>query len=351
MTLLLAGDTGGTKTILRLIEAQPQAGRATPSFKTLHERRYPSAEFPDLTPIVRKFLLEASELFGQPQLPEKACFGIAGPVVQNTCKLTNLGWLLDAARLSQELKIPTVSLINDFVAVGYGITGLEPSDVLTLQAGEYNPDAPIGVIGAGTGLGEGFLVREGTSYRVFGTEGGHTCFAPRNPLEFQLLRYLLEKYGLTRVSVERVVSGMGVVALYTFLRDRGVADESPEIAKAIRTWESELGRSERTIDPGAVIGQAALEKRDPLCEQALAMFVELYGSEAGDLALKLLPYGGLYVAGGIAPKILPLLTDGRFLDAFLNKGRMTPLMERVPVHIVLNDQVGLIGSAVCAAQL
>lgn len=351
MTVLLAGDTGGTKTILRLVEAEPSSTKSEPSLTTLHEQRYRSAEYPDLVPMVRSFLKAAEQATGKALLPAKACFAIAGPVVDNASKLTNLGWTLDAERLSQELKIPAVALINDFVAVGYGILGLEPSDLHTLQAGKPDPEAPIGVIGAGTGLGEGFLIRHPTGYRVYGTEGGHTCFAPRNELEFQLLRYLMEKYRLMRVSVERVVSGMGIVALYQFLRDRQMADESPELTEARHQWESEIGKSEKTVDLGAIIGAAALEKGDRLCELTLSLFVELYGMEAGNLALKLLPYGGLYVAGGIAPKILPLLTEGSFLQAFNDKGRMSPLMERVPVHVVLNPSVGLIGAALYAARL
>jgi glucokinase len=351
MTVLLAGDTGGTKTILRLVEAEASSTKPEPTLTTLHEHRYRSAEYPDLVPMVRSFLKAAEQETGRALLPEKACFAIAGPVVDNYSKLTNLGWTLDADRLSQELQISDVALINDFVAVGYGILGLEPADLHTLQVGKPDPDAPIGVIGAGTGLGEGFLIRHPTGYRVYGTEGGHTCFAPRNELEFQLLRYLIEKYHLTRVSVERVVSGMGIVALYQFLRDRQMAAESPELAEARHRWESEIGKAEKTVDLGAVIGSAALEKRDRLCELTLSLFVELYGTEAGNLALKLLPYGGLYVAGGIAPKILPLLIDGCFMQAFNDKGRMSPLMERVPVHVVLNPSVGLIGAALYAAQL
>lgn len=351
MALLLAGDIGGTKTILNLVDATSGSNRAGTVLKNLYASRYASADFPDLVPMVCKFLHEAEQELGTLPKPAKACFAIAGPVVNGTSKLTNLSWSLEAPRLSEALEIPQISLINDFEAVGYGVLGLEPSDLHTLQAGVPRFDAPMAVIGAGTGLGEGFIINQGGEYRVYGSEGGHADFAPRTQLEFQLLRYLVERYGLERVSIERVVSGQGIVSIYQFLSDRGIAEESPEIKAAIQTWRQEMGKSEKTIDPGAVIGKAAVEKSDDLSEQTLQMFVELYGAEAGNLALKMLPYGGLYVAGGIAPKILPLLTDGRFLNAFGRKGRMSHLLELVPLHIVLNPQVGLIGAALCAAKL
>lgn len=346
MTLLLAGDIGGTKTILRLVEKSSGS-----SWQTLHESRYLSRDFPDLVPIVQQFLLAVKQKLGMVVRPEKACFAIAGPVVNDTCVLTNLAWFLDARRLEQELDIPTIHLINDFAAVGYGILGLEDKDLCTLQAATDQTDAPIAVIGAGTGLGEGFLIQQAGGYQVFASEGGHADFAPRNELEFQLLQYLRDKYDIQRISVERVVSGQGIVALYQFLRDRQVAHESPEIGEIIRTWERETGRTEKSVDPAAVIAQAALEKRDRLCEQTLQMFVEAYGAEAGNLALKLLPYGGLYVAGGIAAKILPLIQEGNFLRAFGQKGRVSPLLEKVSVRVVLNPQVGLIGAAICASRI
>ena len=346
MTLLLAGDIGGTKTILRLVEESPGS-----SWQTLHESRYLSRDFPDLVPIVQQFLLAAKQQLGMILRPEKACFAIAGPVVNDTCVLTNLAWFLDARRLEQELDIAKIHLINDFAAVGYGILGLDDKDLYTLQAATPQTDAPIAVIGAGTGLGEGFLLQQARGYQIFASEGGHADFAPRNELEFQLLQYLRDKYDIQRISVERVVSGQGIVALYQFLRDRQVAHESPEIGEIIRTWERETGRTEKSVDPAAVIAQAALEKRDRLCEQTLQMFVEAYGAEAGNLALKLLPYGGLYVAGGIAAKILPLIQEGSFLRTFGQKGRVSPLLEKVSVHVVLNPQVGLIGAAICAFRI
>ncbi len=346
MKLLLAGDIGGTKTILRLVETSVESG-----LHSLYEERYSSHDFPDLVPMVQQFLSTAGEQLGNTPKPEKACFAIAGPVVNNTAKLTNLTWFLDAQGLEQELEMAQISLINDFAAVGYGVLGLEESDLCTLQAGKPLNDAPIAVIGAGTGLGEGFLIRQGDSYQVFGSEGGHTDFAPRSELEFDLSKYLLDKHDIQRVSTERVVSGQGIVGIYQFLQDRQIKSGSPDIEQVVETWEQQTGQSEKTVDPAAAIAAAALEKRDRLSEQTMQLFVEAYGTEAGNLALKLLPYGGLYVAGGIAAKILPLMQEGSFLNAFTNKGRMSPLLKNVPVHIVLNPQVGLIGASICAARL
>lgn len=351
MTLLLAGDIGGTKTILRLTEAQSGGGVTNVNVKPLYEKRYASGEFPDLAPIVQKFLQEAAQEVDHTPQPELACFAIAGPVVNNTSKVTNLGWDLAADRLGQDLAIPKVSLINDFAAVGYGILALDAADLHPLQAGKPQPHAPIAVLGAGTGLGEGFLIHDGQTYQVYSCEGGHTDFAPRSELEFQLSRYLLDRHNIQRISVERVVSGQGIVSIYQFLRDRQYAAESSEIAQIVRQWEQETGRSEKTVDPAAAISQAALEKRDRLSQQTLQMFVEAYGAEAGNLALKLLPYGGLYVAGGIAAKILPLMQEGTFLQAFIEKGRMRNLMEQIPVSIVLNPQVGLLGAALAAYRM
>lgn len=346
MTLLLAGDIGGTKTFLRLVEESAEGLR-----QTIYEALYPSRDFPDLVPIVQDFLATAGQHLGCELQPEKACFAIAGPVVNDTSLLTNLDWFLEARRLEKELEISKISLINDFAAVGYGILGLEAKDLHTLQNVTPQPDAPIAVIGAGTGLGQGFLIQQSRGYQVFPSEGGHADFAPRTGLEFQLLQYLREKYDIQRISVERVVSGQGVVAIYQFLRDRQIAPESVEIQQVIKTWEQETGRTEKSVDPAATIAKAALEKSDRLCEQTLQMFVEAYGAEAGNLALKLLPYGGLYVAGGIAGKILPMIKAGQFLRAFGQKGRVSSLLERVPIHVVLNPQVGLIGAAICASRL
>lgn len=344
MRYLLAGDIGGTKTILRLVSAEDE------TLHTCYEREFVSKAFPDLVPMVETFLAEAKDANSFPAAPSRACFAIAGPVINNTSKLTNLAWNLEADRLAQELALDAVELINDFEAIGYGVLGLADDDIHVLQAGTPDDDAPIAVIGAGTGLGQGFLIKQNQRAKIFPSEGGHADFAPRSEIEFQLLKYLLDKHQITRISVERVVSGQGVVAIYQFLRDRGVSPESPALAEIVDTWEKEAGRP-KTVDPAAAISQSAQRGDDRLAVQTMNLFVGAYGAEAGNLALKLLPYGGLYVAGGIAAKNLSLMTSGPFMDAFTHKGRMSQLLENMPVRIVLNPQVGLIGAARCAAEI
>jgi glucokinase len=350
MPLILAGDIGGTKTFLQLVDMTNQDDLSSLQMKTIHEQRYISAEYRDLVPIIRQFLLEVEEKTGMKAAPEKACFAIAGPVVNNTVKLTNLSWMLDASHMEQDLGIPQIRLINDFEAIGYGVVGLTDNDIHVLQTGKFQADAPMAVIGAGTGLGECFIIRHVDTVRVFPSEGGHTDFAPQSALEFNLLKYLLAKHNINRVSVERVVSGLGIISIYQFLRDSDFTDESPEIAEAVRTWEKELTANERTVDPNEYIGKAALEKSDRLSEETLQLFIEAYGSEAGNLALKILPYGGVYVAGGIAPKILSLLQSNNFMTAFNNKGRMSSILKNIPVQVVTNPKVGLIGAAIHASQ-
>ncbi|MGF1570755.1 MAG: glucokinase [Nodosilinea sp.] len=351
MTYLLAGDIGGTKTILRLVDAS-SVDTATAALKitltTCFEATYPSQAYPDLVPMVREFLPQAYEAIGAVYPPQRACFAIAGPVVNNCSSLTNLAWSLGGDRLAAELDLEAVTLINDFEAVGYGVFGLEPEDLHTLQPGSPDDQAPVAILGAGTGLGQGFALVSGGQRLVFPSEGGHADFAPRSELEFQLLRYLMEKHQISRVSAERVVSGQGIVSIYQFLRDREFATESPDVAEAITTWEHQIGLPTKTVDPAAVIAKAAAAG-DRLCQQAMDMFVSAYGAEAGNLALKLLCYGGLYVAGGVAAKNLPQMASGLFMAAFTQKGRVSPLLDKVPVHIILNPRVGLIGAALRAA--
>jgi glucokinase len=347
MTMLLAGDIGGTKTILCLVNSEnAKDGQTVPQQNTLYEKYYPSQEFSDLVPIIQQFFAEAQQKLGQEITVKKACFGIAGPVVNNTSELTNLSWSLSGDRLQQELSLDRVSLINDFAAIGYGILGLKKEDLYTLQDIEAKPQTPMAVLGAGTGLGEGFLVPlDSGKYGVFSSEGSHADFAPRNSLEFELLTYIQDKYQLPRVSIERVVSGMGITAIYQFLRHKYPNQESEKLAQVYQAWEIE-----KNVDLSAEVSKAALENNDPLCQQTMEIFIEAYGAEAGNIALKLLPYGGLYVAGGIAPKILPLMKNGAFMKAFQAKGRMTSLLSQMPVHIILNPKVGLIGAALRAAQ-
>lgn len=354
MTRVLAGDVGGTKTILRLVEITDGARSITEigsGLVTVSEATYPSREYVDLVPLVRSFLATAGVTKGSADYPVRACFGLAGPVKHGVSRLTNLGWFLEDHRLAVALEIDRVDLINDFAAVGYGIVGLQASDFHCLQPGQPQPGAPIAFLGAGTGLGQGYALPLDDRLVVLPSEGGHADFAPRSPLEWDLLTYLLDKYGISRLSVERIVSGAGLVAIYQFLRDRSGGGGDTPADRAVRQWESETGRPDKSVEPGAVISQAAIAGDDSLCQQALDLFVAAYGAEAGNLALKMLPFGGLYLAGGIAPKILPALTSGLFLENFASKGRLGELLATVPVSIVLNPQVGLIGAAVCAAQI
>lgn len=350
--LVLAGDIGGTKTILQLVHAQaPAPGHSRPSLATLAEKTYHSRDYPDLAPMVKRFLDESeSALDGRGEV-EHACFGIAGPVVDQASQLTNLSWSLSAERLQRDLRIGRVTLLNDFSAIGYGLAGLDDSALLTLQKGTPDRSAPIAVIGAGTGLGEGFLVPDASGrYRTFPSEGGHTDFPSRSALEAQLLDHLREHLRVPQISVERVVSGPGIALIYQFLCKQHPEQETPAMARVREQSLLETDGETSTVDLSAAVSEAALSGGDALCLQAMRMFVSAYGAEAGNLALKLLCKGGLFVAGGVAPKILPLLQDGTFLEAFLNKGRMRSLMEAIPVRVVLNPKVGLIGAALCAGQ-
>lgn len=336
--LLLCGDIGGTKTILRLVEV----GSDNQSFETVQQKQFVSAKFVDLVPMVKNFMNEFD--LEQPAL---ACFAIAGPVVNNQSYLTNLKWQLTSDRLQQELGIARVSLLNDFAANSYGVLGLKESELAVLQVGKVIPNQTIAVIGAGTGLGESFLIFQNGQYNVFPSEGGHIDFAPRNDLELELWQYLYQKLGQKHISVERVVSGQGIINIYQFLRDSEFAPENEAISQKIRSWETE---AESGIDPGKVIAQGAQEEDDILCLKAIAMFVEAYGAAAGNLALKVLPFGGIYIAGGIAAKNLEAIKQGTFLQAFIDKGRMGNLLKDIPIYVVLNPQVGLLGSILYALQ-
>ncbi len=317
---VLAGDIGGTKTLLQLAEVVGQRCRV------YHEQRFVSNDWSDLLTMVVAFL----QSFSQDLLPESACFGVAGPVQENQVTVTNLSWpSLVAGELAQSLKIKRVAFINDFQAVGYGLAALVPEDVAILQVGQERPGQPRALLGAGTGLGQGILVwREQEGYYPLATEGGHVDFAPVDGEQQALLTFLQARY--SHVSYERILSGPGLVALYQF------------IASQHGQWIGDK-------DP-ATITTAALTGTDPWALAALALFVRIYGQQAGNLALTCLAQGGVYLAGGIAPRILPVLRDGSFMRAFLAKGRFAPLLATVPVRVVLNSRVGLLGAALVAAQ-
>ncbi|MEL6939917.1 MAG: glucokinase [Cyanobacteria bacterium J06598_1] len=353
MAQLLAGDIGGTKTILRLAQVDDETIQGTSSheleIRTLYEQRYPSQNYPEFVPMVKEFLAAAGGS-GDTVKPDSACFAIAGPIVDNTCQLTNLSWFLRSEFLSGTLEIKNVQLINDFEAIGYGVLGLKPDDIYELQAGEPSETSPKAVLGAGTGLGQGFLLPSNGEYQVFPSEGGHVDFAPQSELEFQLRKYLLEKHCISRVSEERVVSGMGIISIYQFLRDRQYANESAEIGQAMDVWERQAGKRDKIADPASIISKAATEKTDLLSQKTMEIFIRAYGSEAGNISLKFLPRGGLYIAGGVTAKNLPLMKGGEFMFAFGNKGRVSHLLDKIPVRVVVNQSVGLIGAALKAAR-
>jgi glucokinase len=341
MTYLLAGDLGGTKTLLRLVKAD------SPD-RSEFEQLYKSQEYTSLVSIAQKFLAAAQTHLGIEIQIQIACLAIAGAVIDGASYLPNLDWHINADELQQALKIPHVELINDFAAVGYGIAQLPPADLHTLQTGQERQNAPKAVIGAGTGLGEGLLIHNGTDYQVIPTEGGHTDFAARSIQDFEFVQYLCRQLQIDRISNDRVISGRGIVAMYQYLRDTSNLSENPEIASVVKLWEAQI---EKLVDPAALISAMAIAKTDPLSQATMQMFISAYGAEAGNLALKILPYGGLYIAGGIATKNLPLLTDGTFIAAFNHKGRISDLMGKIPVRVILNPQVGLIGAAAQAARL
>ncbi len=321
--MILAGDIGGTNCRLALFDE---------SFGISEEKIYPSRDYPGLGDALRRFLDETGAGVS------RACFGIAGPVQEGRVRTTNLPWTVDAEELARVLGIPRVALLNDLEATAHGIQALAPSDLVVLNEGAPGARGNRALIAAGTGLGEAGLYWDGTAHHPFACEGGHASFSPRNDREMGLLIHLLTQFDT--VSWERVVSGPGLHHVYRFLRDAEKREE-PE-------W---LEMEMREGDPPAIIVRAALAAASPLCTETLDLFLSLYGAEAGNLALKMMATGGLYVAGGVAPKILARMTDGRFLDAFLDKGRMRPLLETMPVRVILNDRTALLGAARFAARL
>lgn len=318
--MILAGDVGGTKTHLALYE--PAASVRAP----ILERRLPSREYATLEALVREFLA------GAPARPSRAVLGIAGPVVDQRVEATNLPWRVGAAELSAGLGGAPVRLVNDVEATAWGVPLLDASEVETLHPGTPQPGNRA-LIAAGTGLGEALLVWDGETWRPCPSEGGHADFAPRDALEDELLRWLRERHG--RVSYERVLSGPGLADLYRFLAATGRGTASPDVA----------ARFETAGDPGAVVSAAALDGSCERARLALERFVSIYGAEAGNLALKALAVGGVHLGGGIAPRILPFLRSGGFLEAFRDKGRLGPMLARVPVTLLRDDRAALWGAA------
>jgi glucokinase len=324
--LLLAGDVGGTKTAVALFT--PTAS----GVRLVREAVLPSGEFAGLEAVLRRFLSE-----GPSVRIAAACFGVAGPVVDGRCITTNLPWHVAEKSLARAIPAPRVKLLNDLEAAAHGVLALPPRALMPLQAGKARKGSMV-MIAAGTGLGEAVLVWDGARHRVVPSEGGHADFAPRNDLEIDLLRFLQKEFG--HVSYERVLSGPGLHNIYRFLRDTGHAPEPQWLNDRLRSG-----------DPSTVVSEVGLAGAHPLCTAALDLFVSIYGSEAGNLALKVLALGGVFVGGGIAPKIHAKLVDGNFVAAFSDKGRYRDLLVSIPVCLVLEPRAPLLGAAHVARDL
>jgi glucokinase len=346
--MILAGDIGGTKTRLALFDWKDE--RVEPQTEQL----YISTDYRSFEDILSEFLnppqpepVDPGEnedqplSEAQPHEPLKidaACIGVAGPVIENRCQTTNLPWVLDGNALAKRFDIPMVRLLNDLEATAHGLLELKPGETTVLNAGSApSQKRPIALIAAGTGLGEAILFWDGTRYRPIPSEGGHADFAPNSDLEIELLRHLRANY--LHVSWERVLSGPGLHAIHEFLRD--TKRNEP-------TWMAERIQVE---DPAAVIAEVGLKKQADIAVQALDVFASIYGAEAGNLALKCMSLSGVYLGGGIAPKLLAKLQDGSFMRGFTNKGRYKKLMASIPVQVITNDRAGLIGAAAVAAKL
>ena len=326
---VLAGDIGGTSTRLCIAECTDGA------CVRLRSQWFTNSAYTGLAAILGEFLQQESAA-----TLEGVCLAIAGPVRRlpagQSAKVTNLPWKVESAVLARTFGFRRLHLINDFEAIGYGIPVLADADFVTLQDAEPAPRGPRALIGAGTGLGQAILVWQGDRYTVLPTEGGHADFGPVDELQIELARHLLREYG--HASYELVLSGSGLVRLYAFLRARGVV-ESRAVAQAMLTG-----------DPAATITQAALKQGDALAQQAVDLFVRIYGAQAGNLALTAGATGGIDIAGGIAPKIVSAFGEN-FVNAFRNKGSMTSFVRAIPVRIILNAEVGLLGAMLVAARL
>jgi glucokinase len=321
--MLLAGDIGGTKTNLAVFTDEDGWK------KPLVEATFPSGQYASLEALVQEFQQQ------HPFTVEQASFGVAGPVVGGRATITNLPWVLEENHLKKALNIPSVSLLNDLVAIAHGVPFLDSEDVHTLNAGHPVKDGAIAVVAPGTGLGEAFLTWDNGRYRPHTSEGGHADFAPADELQLELLRYLQLRY--KHISFERVCSGKGLPNIYAFLKEGGYAPEP--------SWLTE--QLVKAKDPTPVIVENALNTQHAceLCTMAVEMFVSIMGSEAGNMALKVLATGGVYIGGGIPPRLLPFLSEGRFMEAFLRKGRLADVLIPVPVYVILNPNIALLGAA------
>lgn len=320
--MIIAGDIGGTKTNVALFEAN---GSEVGS--VVRQQKFPSGGYDSLEAILKEFIGDTEvEITG-------ACFGIAAPVIEGYAKTPNLNWTVSAGSLARLLKIERVGLINDLEATAFGIPALSSSQLLTLNTGNPRNDGHRALIAAGTGLGMAGIFYRAGHYHPLASEGGHSDYAPHEPAEIELLQYLKEKFG-HHVSWERVLSGPGLFNVYSFLRDRGEMEEPTWLAEQIKAG-----------DKTAVVSAAALENKCDLAVKALDMFIAAYGAMAGNLALLMMATGGLYIGGGIAPKISEKLKDGMFMNAFTDKGRLSSVLTNIPVHVILEDKTALFGAA------
>jgi len=320
--MILAGDIGGTNARLAAFETEGNR------LQCVVEKIYASKEHNGLPEIVTDFV----KTEGIPA--QSACFGVAGPVRAGRSKISNLPWVIDSRELASQLRLRSVGLINDLEALAYGLEALESKDFVTISQGACDAEGNMAVVSAGSGLGEAGLYWDGFRHHPFACEGGHTEFAPKNDIELELLEYLMKKYGHQHVSYERILSGPGVMNIYEFLRDTGKEEEP--------AWLKDQLAASR--DPSASISELGVSKQARICERVLSVFVSVFGSEAGNCALKMMATGGVYVAG-IGGKIVEKMKEPAFMDSFLDKGRMKSLLEAVPIKIVLNDDSGLIGAA------
>lgn len=328
--MILAGDIGGTKTILALYELR--AG-------TLHElkkQQFQSADFTGIASLIQLFL----STHGVTQL-ERVCLGVAGPIVNGDCVATNLPWHIERASISAQLQLELsqIRLLNDLEATAWGILNLPLNDFVSLNPLGKKQPGHLAIIAAGTGLGEAIVCWDGQDYTVMPSEGGHVDFAPTSQHEIGLLQYLLQKYP-DHVSYERVVSGMGLVNIYDYLKHSQYAPEQTAVAEKMQQQ-----------DVAAVISEYGQSGTDPLCAEALRLFCRLYGAQAGNLALTVLPQNGVVLAGGIAAKILPLLQQGDFMQGFLAKGRYYAAMQAFSVQVCTNHEAALLGAAYFSLKL
>ena len=322
-TAVLAGDIGGTKTNLAVFSSG--SGLGTP----LAEATFSSRDYSSLEVLVREFLFRVRIKV------DRASFGVAGPVVNGQARITNLPWVLNENQLADMLGLSSVHLMNDLLALAHAVPLLEPKDIFTLNKGRAVPGGAIAVVAPGTGLGQAYLMWDGTRYLAHPSEGGHADFAPANEMEARLLLHLLNRF--KHVSTERVCSGIGLINIYAFLKENS-HDEEPK-------WLA--GQLKAACDPVPVIVNAALDEDRPcrLCQATLNTFVSILGAEAGNLALRMMASGGIYLGGGIPPRIIPALQRWPFMAAFRRKGRMSELMEDIPVHVILNPKAALMGAA------